>query len=280
MHTRTPGRRLLIGALALWLMTAGLVLASRRYLVNVLLGPFPLGRQELLSLADVDRRAEYYVSIEGDRLELLFPRAYTAGSKPYAMYAILNVGPRQLLLRVPGEQQGVRWTGTLEGLSAFERDHIMAGRPASLPFRLEATRYFRTVGWLLGVGPIGILVAAALLLTVSGVRRRHASAVQDQVLPVTGFTRAITVTRLAGEQVLGRGADPADRAAGRGAGLAEPAASAQGKPGDEQGQGGHDEPAADVHGRLLVRLPDHPILGQPPHERGQRGNATTGIERP
>jgi hypothetical protein len=167
------GRRLLVAALLLWLLVGLLAYASRRYLYNVLFGPFPISRAELLSLDDSDSRAEYYVTVAGDDVDLLFPRAYSSGRKPYSMYGLLRLDQRRLLVRLPAGQKGLSLSGTLEHLSAYERQNVLAGRGACLPFRLEATRYFRTIGWLLGVLPLAALAALAAVLTWRGVPRQE-----------------------------------------------------------------------------------------------------------
>jgi hypothetical protein len=177
--SRTQRRLLLLTGLALWLAAAFAAYQCRRYLYNVLLGPFPIDRTAVLSLADADSRLEYFVTVEGDEVQLLFPRAYTGGEEPYSMYGLLRVGEKWLLLRVPNGKEGCKMTGTLESLSAFERDHILAPRAKNadeprvfLPFRLEATRYFRTVGWLLAVVPIsGLVVLGAWLMRSAWIRR-------------------------------------------------------------------------------------------------------------
>jgi hypothetical protein len=170
-HTEAQGwrrqRRRLLAGLTLMAVAVVIAFLCRRYLYNVLLGPFPVDRAALRTLTDADDRLEYFVSVEGDEVEVLFPRAYTAGKEPYSMYALLKVGGPWLLLRVPTGQEGRRQTGTLEGLSAFEQEHVLAPRtegPAGprtfLPFRLEATRYFRVVGWLIAVVPLAVLAGA------------------------------------------------------------------------------------------------------------------------
>jgi hypothetical protein len=169
--TSNRGRRLLAAALLLWLAAGLAAYLGRRYLYNVLLGPFPVARADLLALADPGGRTEYFVSVDGDDVELLFPRAYTGGKEPYSMYGLLRVGEKWLLLRVPAAHKGRRLTGTLEGLSDYERQDIVTRQHrACLPFRLEATRYFRTVGWLTAVLPLGALMLLAAALTVGSVR--------------------------------------------------------------------------------------------------------------
>jgi hypothetical protein len=175
-------RRRLLAGLALLAAAGLLAFLCRRYLYNVLLGPFPIDRATLVALADADDRLEYFVTVQGDAVEVLFPRAYTAGSEPYSKYALLQVGDRWVLLRVPTGQEGTSQTGTLEGLSAFEREHVLgprahgtAGPRTFLPFRLEATRYFRVVGWLLAVLPVagltalggGLVMSTAVLRTAA-----------------------------------------------------------------------------------------------------------------
>jgi hypothetical protein len=162
MHNRSSGRRLRAVALLLWLAVGLLAFLSHRYLYNVLFGPFPISRAELLSLNDLKERAEYFVTVTGDDVELLFPRAYTGGQRPYSMYGLLRLGQRRLLVRLPADHEGLSVTGTLENLSAYERQHVLAGRGPCLPFRLEASRYFRTVGWLLGVLPLAALAVGAV----------------------------------------------------------------------------------------------------------------------
>jgi hypothetical protein len=162
------GRRLLLAALLLWLAAGAGAYLGRRYLYNVLLGPFPMTRADLLAVADADELPEYFVTVDGDAVEVLFARAYTGGEKPYSMYALLRLGRRWLLLRVPDGLDGRRVTGTLEPLSEFEREHVLGPRSGGrdfLPCRLEATRYFRTVGWLTAVLPLAALAALAAGLT-------------------------------------------------------------------------------------------------------------------
>ena len=172
------GRRLLLAAILVWLVAGLAAYLGRRYLYNVLLGPFPVSPADLAALADPDERLEYFVTVDGDEVKLLFPRAYAGGREPYSMYGLVRVGPKWLMLRVPAGEEGPRLTGTLEGLSDFERRHVL--RPARqgpggprdfLPFRLEAARYFRTVGWLTAVLPLAALVVLAVVLTVRAVRR-------------------------------------------------------------------------------------------------------------
>jgi len=174
---RAHRRRILTG-LALWLVAALAAYLGRRYLYNVLLGPFPLGRADALTLANPDQRLEYFVTVEGDQTELLFPRAYSAGQEPYSMYGLLSFGHKGMLLRVPSSHSGTSVTGTLEQLSGFERDHVLASRARSLtgpreflPFRLEGTRYFRTIGWMLAVVPIAALVVLGAFLMLRNVGR-------------------------------------------------------------------------------------------------------------
>jgi hypothetical protein len=263
-------RRLLLAALLLWLVVGSAAYGSRRYLCNVLFGPFPIGRADLLTLADPNQRWEYFVTVDGDEVELLFPRAYTGGKEPYSLYGLMRVGEKWLLLRLPAGGKGRRLTGSLEGLSAFERDHVLGPRrqtPAGtrdfLPCRLEATRYFRTVGWLIGVLPLAALTALASGLTGRAIRgtayRSRRSMLEKEVPPVTHLAGSEAAARLGGEQVLAGGMDAGEAPARGGRLLAQPASPAHGKPGKEESAGGHEQPAADAHGRLLVQdRPPHP----------------------
>jgi hypothetical protein len=175
---RRSNCRVLLTGLALGLLAALGVALCARYLYNVLLGPFPIDRQNLLVLADPDSRHECFVTIEGEQVELLFPRSYTGGEEPYSWYALLQVGEKWLVLRLPAGHQGRRVMGTLENLSAFEEEHVLAPRrrgPAGgrdfLPYRLDAVRPFRAVGWLLAVLPLGALAAVSLGLMIAAARR-------------------------------------------------------------------------------------------------------------
>jgi hypothetical protein len=179
MSSFTNRQRLVLTGLILCLAGALVAYACRRYLHNVLFGPFSIDGASLLSLKDPDEGLEYFVTVAGDETALLFPRAYTGGQEPYSMYGLLRVGSKWLLVRVPSGKERLQITGTLERLSEFERDHVLgartkgtAGRKAFLPLRLDACRYFRTVGWLLAVLPIAGLVLVGGTLMVFGIRSR------------------------------------------------------------------------------------------------------------
>jgi hypothetical protein len=171
-------RRLVIG-LCLLAAAALLGFLTRRYLYNVLLGPFPIDPAVLSRCTEPDARSEYFVTFTAADVQRLCPYSYTGGQKPYAFYARARVAGRPLLVRMPADHEGEEFTGTLEKLSAYERQAIMAPlEPAGsgvstrfLPFRLNANSYFRVVGYHTVVLPVGMLLIAAGWNLGQGVRR-------------------------------------------------------------------------------------------------------------
>jgi hypothetical protein len=234
-------RRLFVAGLCLGLLAALGVWRGSRYLTNVLFGPFAVRQQDLLTLTDPDVQAHYFVTVEGDEVETLFPRAYAAGREPYSMYALLRVGDKWLLLWAPHGQASRRWTGSLEALSEFERRHVLGPRQTGpggprefLPYRLNATRPFRAAGWLLAVLPLGGLVmlsAGLLLRALTRFGPPRPSVLEHEVLPVMRVAAAVPAAGLAGEKILGRGVDvPNGLPAGLGGFGAEPASPVDDEP--------------------------------------------------
>jgi hypothetical protein len=165
-HLRRSNRKLLALGLALWLGAAAGAVAARRYLYNVLFGPFPLDGAALSRITDPEERWQYYVTVPAEGMERFVARGYTGGNRqPYATYAFLPATGQRLLLRVATDAAGPNLTGPLERLSDFERDHLLAPLQRTdsplgnkfLPFRMDATTYFRTVGYYLAVLPLSFL---------------------------------------------------------------------------------------------------------------------------
>src|SRR5947209_2020363 len=111
---RRSNRRQLFAGLALCLGVAALVFLARRYLYNVLLGPFPIDPATLAALDRPDERLEYFVTVRKGEVEVLFPRSYTGGQEPYSVYALLPAADKKLLLRLATGHQGQHVSGTLE----------------------------------------------------------------------------------------------------------------------------------------------------------------------
>jgi hypothetical protein len=165
-HIRRHNRQLLALGLALWLAAAAGAVVARRYLYNVLFGPFPLDEAALAQITDPEERWQYFVTIPAAGAERFVARGYTVGNQqPYSTYAFLPAAGQRLLLRVPTDAAGPNLTGPLERLSDFERDHLLTPLQRTdsplgkqfLPFRLDATSYFRAVGYYLAVLPLSFL---------------------------------------------------------------------------------------------------------------------------
>jgi hypothetical protein len=169
-HIRRTNRRLLLAGLALGLITATLTFCARRYLYNVVFGPFPLDATALAEVSDPGERWEYFVTVRAAGVRPFVARGYTGGRPtPYSTYAFLPGAGQELLLRVPAGQAGPELTGPLERLSDFERDQLLeplrrAGSPDGrrfLAYRLDATRYFRFVGYYRAVLPLALLAGVS-----------------------------------------------------------------------------------------------------------------------
>ena len=180
-HVRCSNRQLLALGLAVWLGAATGAVAARRYLYNVLFGPFPLDGAALARITDPEERWQYFVTVPAAGVERFVARGYTVGNRqPYATYAFLPAAGQRLLLRVATDDAGPTLTGPLERLSAFERDHLLTPLRRTdsplgknfLPYRLDATSYFRAVGYYLAVLPLSFLAVLGTWLVGLAVLRR------------------------------------------------------------------------------------------------------------
>ncbi|MBI1916856.1 MAG: hypothetical protein HYS12_19285 [Planctomycetes bacterium] len=172
-HIRRGNRILFAFGLVCWMLGLLIVLLTRRYLHNVLFGPFPIDSRTLLEMRDPDERFEYFVTVRGDRVNRTgFARSSAGSNEPFSEYVYLSILDKNLLLHRSTGHQGSEHSGTLQQPSAYERNTIRpkletevpALRGKWLPFTMDATSRFRFGGYLLVVAPLSLLGVTGLWL--------------------------------------------------------------------------------------------------------------------
>ncbi|HYA97242.1 MAG TPA: DUF6709 family protein, partial [Methylomirabilota bacterium] len=177
---RTNRNLLLVGALFLGALALVLV-ACRRELKNLALGPFPVSPADLVGLGAPDAAGRYFVRVRSDQ-ELFtglneYPKQVGAdNSRVVARYVAIPAAERFLLVRVEPPDPRAEYTGSLvplpssliAALAKSPRHEISQLQSKSLPVMLDTAQSPRG-DWtlLLTVLILFVAAAAALFLALS-----------------------------------------------------------------------------------------------------------------
>lgn len=155
------------------LVAVAIAAYNQRTLYHLAFGPTPV----MAGTLNGPGKPPLLVTLRVQRIQPLFAQMHTLGRPPCSWYAWLHVEDQLLLARLPHEHSDLTCTGTLEELSPFEEQHVVApqrqANPATpiLPFRLNMTRPFVAWGLLLLVLPLLGLLGLSFWLLASGWRR-------------------------------------------------------------------------------------------------------------
>lgn len=176
-------RRLNLGMLFFSLAVLGLVLlgliANTRYLYNMALGPFPLGRAGLIALTSADDLSQYYVTVRGeDHVDTGYAYVSRSDSGRETVeyyYHALFVGDRLLLVKSKSSEIQNEQSGALRDLPPDVQTEVIAElekeepslQGVFLPTMLDATNFYSGGFWGLAIAAlIGLLSAWGLLVAL------------------------------------------------------------------------------------------------------------------
>lgn len=155
------------------LLVIGIAGLSWRYIHNFLYGPFPISRNEILSLSDPAARKEYYVTVQSDdNLYTGYDYVSTDESGKdtvEAYYHVVLLDYRLLLVKARTDAISNTIIGSLVKLTSIESEQVIPPleaevpeiKGAFLPFMLDASN-FKSAGYL-GLVLGGIVALAALV---------------------------------------------------------------------------------------------------------------------
>jgi hypothetical protein len=170
-------RLILISLTFLLVVVIGLV-ASRRFIYNLVKGPFPISQADILTLTDPSTRWQYYVTVTGDdKADTGYTYVSTSdsgGETTEAYYHALLIYDRLLLIKAKSTAISNQMTGALVKLTSIERDQVIAPlemeipqiKGAFLPMMLDATGFRDGILGLAFAGLVGLASLAGLGLGV------------------------------------------------------------------------------------------------------------------
>ncbi len=173
---RRGTRNLFIASLLLLALILGAVALNKRYLYNVVFGPFRVDNKMLSALTDVKELDQYYVTIKGDQVidtgigewVSVINADIETRSPVMAHFVMLEVNNRLLFIRMPPEDDvtATEYTGALQSLPVSVQNGVVAavmrqapdltGRMLTFMLNVEDIR-----GW--GYVELAILVPLFLL---------------------------------------------------------------------------------------------------------------------
>jgi len=140
---RKSSRLLFYLCLAGIVILFGLLALNWRYFYNFVRGPFPINATQLEELTDVDKRVEYYVTVQADDIaETGYQRVTTLkdGTQEIeASFPVVLVGQKILLIETDQQELDATFTGALKPVSEEVRTNVLERLTNDVP---ELVDYF------------------------------------------------------------------------------------------------------------------------------------------
>ena len=177
-NVRRGTRNLFIASILLLAFIAGVVALNKRYLYNVVFGPFRADNTALSALTNVKELDQYYVTVKGDQVVdtgideymSVVSKGEKKNSPAMAHFVMLGVNGHQLFVRVPPEDDMTvsEYSGSLQPLPVSVQEEVVSpvmrevpeltGQVLTFMLNVEDIR-----GW--GFAELAILVPLFLLAT-------------------------------------------------------------------------------------------------------------------